>query len=112
MTSFAHISDVHLAPLPPVRAGQLINKRLTGYINWRLRRKDSLSGDGLKTLMLHLREQDPDFIAITGDLVNLGLDEEIDAAANWLKSIGPPGHVCVSPGNHDAYVPGALEMAQ
>ncbi|MEO6395601.1 MAG: metallophosphoesterase [Devosia sp.] len=112
MTSFAHLSDVHLAPLPPLRPGQLINKRLTGYLNWRLRRKDSLSGDGLQTLVRHLREQNPDFVAVTGDLVNLGLDEEMVAAAEWLKTIGPPGHVCVSPGNHDAYVRGALDLAQ
>lgn len=104
MITLAHISDVHLAPLPPVRWTELANKRLTGYLNWRLRRHNSLSGDGLQKLVQHLREQKPDFTAVTGDLVNLGLEEEAGTALDWLKTIGPPEDVCVSPGNHDAYV--------
>ncbi|MEQ1771495.1 MAG: metallophosphoesterase [Devosia sp.] len=112
VTTFAHISDVHLAPLPPLRAGQLIGKRMTGYLNWRIRRKDSLSGDGLETLVRHIREQNPDFIAVTGDLVNLALPDEMEHAREWLAALGPPGRVCVSPGNHDAYVRGSLELAQ
>lgn len=108
MITLAHISDVHLAPLPPVRLTELFNKRLTGYVNWRLRRKNSLSGGGLDTLVQHMREQKPDFTAITGDLVNLGLESEAINTADWLETIGPAEDVCVSPGNHDAYVRKAL----
>jgi len=104
MTTLAHISDVHLAPLPPVRWRELMNKRILGYINWRLRRQGRLSGRGLHTLIQHLHEQSPDFVAVTGDLVNLGLESEADTARNWLETIGPAADVCVSPGNHDAYV--------
>ncbi|HZY68943.1 MAG TPA: metallophosphoesterase, partial [Devosia sp.] len=102
--TLAHISDVHLAPLPPVRAGELFSKRLLGYLNWRLRRHSSLSGTGLDTLIQHMREQKPDFTAITGDLVNLGIEAEAGKAAAWLESIGSTRNTCVSPGNHDAYV--------
>ena len=104
MITLAHISDVHLAPLPPVRWTELANKRITGYLNWRLRRHNSLSGDGLNTLITHMREQKPDFTAITGDLVNLGLEAEATTALKFLMAVGDPEHVCVSPGNHDAYV--------
>ena len=104
MITLAHISDIHLAPLPPVRWTELVNKRLTGYLNWRLRRHNSLSGDGLTKLVSHLREQKPDFTAVTGDLVNLGLEAEARATAEFLKTLGEPAQVCVSPGNHDAYV--------
>jgi 3',5'-cyclic AMP phosphodiesterase CpdA len=104
MTTLAHISDVHLAPLPPIRWTELLNKRITGYVNWRLRRHNSLSGDGLATLVRHMREQNPDFTAITGDLVNLGLEAEANTAWNWLQTVGSPDEVCVSPGNHDAYL--------
>ena len=38
MITLAHISDIHLAPLPPVRWRELLNKRITGYLNWRLTR--------------------------------------------------------------------------
>jgi len=104
MTTLAHISDVHLAPLPPVKWGELVNKRITGYLNWRFRRQATLSGEGLHNLVQHMREQEPDFTAVTGDLVNLGLEAEANTAYNWLQTLGKPDHVCVAPGNHDAYL--------
>lgn len=109
MITLAHISDVHLAPLPPVRWTELAGKRITGYLNWRLRRHNSLSGDGLNTLIMHMREQKPDFTAITGDLVNLGLPAEAETALKWLETVGTPDNVCVCPGNHDAYVRDSLD---
>ncbi|MEO6015312.1 MAG: metallophosphoesterase [Devosia sp.] len=108
MITLAHISDVHLAPLPPMAWTELLNKRITGYVNWRLRRHSTLSGDGLANLVRHMREQNPDFTAITGDLVNLGLEAEANTAWNWLQTIGGPDDVCVSPGNHDAYLKPSL----
>jgi 3',5'-cyclic AMP phosphodiesterase CpdA len=111
MITLAHISDVHLAPLPPVQARDLLNKRITGFLNWKLKRQKTLDGEGLNLLVRHMREQHPDFIAVTGDLMNLSLDAEVNTAFNWLQTVGPPETVCVSPGNHDAYVPGQLEKA-
>jgi len=88
-----------------------MNKRLTGYLNWRLNRHSALGGEALAALVSHLHEQAPDFTCITGDLLNLGLDDEITAAGEWLEEIGPPEQVCVSPGNHDAYLRGTLTRA-
>ena len=59
-----------------------------------------------------MRETAPDLIAVTGDLVNIAAKAEFEMAAHWLKSLGPPQKVAVVPGNHDAYVPGALAMAE
>jgi 3',5'-cyclic AMP phosphodiesterase CpdA len=112
MITLAHISDVHLAPLPPVRIRELMSKRITGYLNWKLRRQKALGGDGLRTLVNHMREQRPDFTAVTGDITNLSLPAEHKTALAWLKTVGDPSEVCVSPGNHDAYVPGALRAAR
>lgn len=111
MTTLAHISDIHLAPLPPVRPKDLVGKRITGYLNWKLTRKSVLSGESLATLIDHLKTQNADFIAVTGDMTNLALTEEIERAGKWLHELGPAERVCVSPGNHDAYVRGALEKA-
>ncbi|MEP7241776.1 MAG: metallophosphoesterase [Devosia sp.] len=110
MITLAHLSDVHLAPLPPVRLGELFSKRITGYLNWRLRRHSTLSGEGLHTLVQHMKEQRPDFVAVTGDLVNLGLAAEADIAWNWLQTVGGTEEVAVAPGNHDAYVKGSLAI--
>lgn len=45
----------------------------------------------------------PDHVAVTGDLTNVGLPDELDAAADWLRRLGGPTRVSVIPGNHDAY---------
>lgn len=111
MVTLAHLSDIHLAPLPPVRVRDLLNKRITGFLNWKLSRQKTLGGDGLTNLVHHMRAQKPDFTAVTGDLVNLALDAEINTAYNWLQTVGEPEDVCISPGNHDAYLPGQLEKA-
>jgi 3',5'-cyclic AMP phosphodiesterase CpdA len=112
MITLAHISDVHLAPLPPVRLRELLGKRITGFLNWKIKRQRSLGGDGLDNLVRHMREQNPDFVAVTGDLTNLSLPAEHITAFDWLRTLGDAEHVCVSPGNHDAYVPGALRAAR
>lgn len=109
MVTLAHISDVHLAPLPTVRPVELANKRITGYLNWKLNRAKHMQRDTLTHLLEHLKSQQPDLTAITGDLVNLALDAEFTNAANWIKILGTPEQVCAIPGNHDAYVPGARE---
>ena len=104
----AHLSDVHLGPLPPVHWSQLIGKRITGYVNWRRNRAASMGGDALGALTADLLAQAPDHIAVSGDLTNLALPMEIARAGEWLRRLGDPEDVSVVPGNHDAYVPGAL----
>ena len=112
MITLAHISDIHLSPMPDVAWRDLLGKRLTGYLNWKLKRHDELNSETLASLVAHLQAQKADFTAVTGDLVNLALPFEMDRAGQWLKALGPSDRVAACPGNHDAYVPGALESAQ
>ena len=109
MFRLAHMSDPHLGPLPGVTAGQLASKRITGYVNWRAGRCRNHDSGALAELIQDMRSERPAHIAITGDLINLGLESEIGRAGDWLKSLGRAATVSVVPGNHDAYVPGALE---
>ena len=109
MFRLAHLSDIHMGPLPKVRRRELMSKRITGYINWQRSRAKSMGGDVLKGLVDHIHGAAPDHIAVTGDLVNLALDAEVILARTWLGTVGEPRDVSVVPGNHDAYVPGALE---
>ena len=108
MYRLAHLSDIHLGPLPKVRKRDLVSKRITGYINWQRNRGKEMGGEWLHGLLAHLHAQSPDHIAVTGDLVNLALEAEVEAARGWLETVGAPEGVSVVPGNHDAYVPGAL----
>jgi len=112
MITLAHISDIHLSPLPSIGLRDLFGKRLTGFLNWKLKRHGELNSETLVRLVQHMQEQKADFTAVTGDLTNLALPAEIERAGNWLQSLGGSDNVAVCPGNHDAYVPGALEGAQ
>ncbi len=108
MFRLAHISDIHLGPLPPVRRSELASKRITGYLNWHRNRSGSMGEDALEQLVQHMLAAVPDHIAVTGDLINLALKEEIRLARLWLERLGEPRNVSVVPGNHDTYVRGAL----
>jgi 3',5'-cyclic AMP phosphodiesterase CpdA len=109
MFRLAHISDVHLGPLPHFRRRDLMTKRITGYINWRRNRAKSLGNAVLAAVIDDLHASAPDHIAMTGDLVNLSLDAELPAARLWMEALGEPKNVSYVPGNHDAYVIGALQ---
>jgi 3',5'-cyclic AMP phosphodiesterase CpdA len=104
MAVLAHISDIHLGPLPRVRFRELTNKRIFGYWNWQRNRARVFDASVLTAITDDIRTTHPDHIAVTGDLVNLGLDAEYDAALAWLQTLGEPKDVTVVPGNHDAYL--------
>ncbi|MFB2550618.1 metallophosphoesterase family protein [Ensifer soli] len=109
MFKLAHISDIHLGPLPRLSFRELASKRITGFLNWHRNRRRHLFGDTLETLMEHIEAARPDHVALTGDLVNLASSREITTATEWLREAGPADWLSVVPGNHDAYVPGAYE---
>jgi 3',5'-cyclic AMP phosphodiesterase CpdA len=111
MFRLAHFSDIHLGPLPAVRYRELASKRITGYINWRRSRRHHMQDGIAERLIADLRHMPHDHIAVTGDLVNLALDGEIEMARMWLEALGSFEDVSLVPGNHDAYVPGALDRA-
>ncbi len=111
MFRLAHISDIHLGPLPDVPIRDLLSKRITGYVNWHRNRRKHLFGNTLELLLEEMKTHAPDHVAVTGDLVNLATEVEIRNAALWLSGVGKPTDVSVVPGNHDAYVPGAAGRA-
>jgi len=100
----AHVSDLHLSTLDGVGARALLDKRILGYLSWRHRRRREHRTEALDALRADLEVLRPDHIAVTGDLTHLGLPHEFRQAAAWLGRLGPPEHITVVPGNHDAYV--------
>lgn len=111
MYTLAHLSDPHLGPLPPPRLRELASKRVLGYVNWQRNRAGVLLEEPLTRLVDDLLARHPDHIAVTGDLINLALNAELLPARRWLATLGSAEDVSVVPGNHDAYVPGALSRA-
>jgi 3',5'-cyclic AMP phosphodiesterase CpdA len=90
--------------MPRARRRDLMGKRVLGYVNWHRGRKLVHRRDILEVLTRDLIERQPDHIAVTGDLVNIGLPEEFLLASDWLHELGPADRVTAIPGNHDAYV--------
>ena len=103
----AHLSDAHIGPLPRPRSRELMGKRLTGFVNWRRRgRLHNMSV--LARIVADMRGQAPDHIAMTGDILNIGLPAEFPFARAWLETLGTTEDVSFVPGNHDAYVRSSL----
>lgn len=99
----AHVTDVHLGPLPQARLAELMCKRAFGYLSWRRKRHRLHRADVLAALAADLALDPPDHIAVTGDLVNIALPTEFEQAARWLEATAEPERLTVVPGNHDAY---------
>ena len=104
MFLLAHLSDLHTTPLDVRRPAELIGKRALGWLSWQVRRKRIHRSEVLESLLSDLRDRSPDHVVVTGDLTNVALDSEVEAARGWLARIGSPEAVTAIPGNHDAYV--------
>jgi 3',5'-cyclic AMP phosphodiesterase CpdA len=111
MFRLAHLSDVHLGPLPDLTYRELASKRVTGYVNWQRNRRKFMHDGVIDAVVNDMKASSPNHLAVTGDLVNLALDGEIEMARLWLQELGSPDDVSVVLGNHDAYVPGAFDKA-
>lgn len=101
--TIAHLSDVHLGPIAGFTPRYWNLKRTLGYANWLRHRRTAYQRPVLERIVADVAAQAPDHIAVTGDIVNIGLPQEHINALAWLESVGSPEHVSVIPGNHDIY---------
>jgi 3',5'-cyclic AMP phosphodiesterase CpdA len=107
--TLAHFSDLQWCCPVGIRVRELLNKRLFGYLKWRLHRHTGYRNEILAVLQQDLKSGHPDHIVITGDLTHLSRSEEFRRTAKWLRSLGPSWQITVIPGNHDMYVKTAWE---
>ncbi len=106
----AHFSDVHALSLDGVRPWQFLNKRVAGYLNLRLNRREKHPVSLFRAMVADLNEHPVDHVVVTGDLTNLSLRPEFELAREILDGIAlGPSEVSVIPGNHDVYTLGALQ---
>ncbi|WP_018716703.1 metallophosphoesterase family protein [Arhodomonas aquaeolei] len=103
--AFVHLSDPHMTSLRRLRARDLVNKRLLGYLSWRRSRRRDHDPEVLGALRHALADHPGDAVVITGDLTHLGTPDEYAEARDWLATLGPAERVSVVPGNHDLYAP-------
>jgi 3',5'-cyclic AMP phosphodiesterase CpdA len=103
--ALAHLSDVHLGPLPRGSVfGHFSGKRLIGAVSWHLNRKRMHLPQVANAVRDSILAAKVDHVAFTGDLVNIAGWNEFPPAAAWLKTLGSPTQLSMTPGNHDAYV--------
>ena len=100
----AHLSDLHLPLVGTPHIRSLLNKRVLGWLSWSRRRRKEHRPEVLEALLTDLTVTQPDHVVVTGDLTNIGLEEEFRMAAAWLQQLGDQQHVSLVPGNHDTYV--------
>ena len=89
MFILAHLSDPHLAPLPPPRpARALVQARARLHQLAAQAPLASTAPTCWRRSCADLKAHAPDHIAVTGDLVNLSLDSEFAPARAWLDALG------------------------
>jgi hypothetical protein len=76
-----------------LRLRDYASKRIVGYTNWKRNRKEAMTSDSLDRLVTDMHAQNPDHIAVTGDLTNIAMREEFENARLWLEALGPPERV-------------------
>ena len=85
-------------------------KRVMGYVNWKRGRERLNDMAMLARLVADLRAQSPDHVAMTGDVVNIGLAGRIPPRRGVDAHAWASRPTSVSrPGNHDAYVRDAMK---
>ncbi|MFT3952939.1 MAG: metallophosphoesterase [Piscinibacter sp.] len=111
MTLIAHVSDLHLGPVPFPASRPLGLKPALGWINWA--RQPGQHDNALwREVAERITAAKPDFTMVTGDLIELGLASEWQAAAAALQRLGPPATISWAPGNHDFYTGAAVARAR
>ena len=104
--TLAHLSDVHLGPLPKSAAWKdFALKRVIGALSWKLNRHKLHDPAIAAAVVEDVKTMAPDHVAFTGDLLNISAHAEFQRAARWMENFGDPAWISFVPGNHDAYVP-------
>lgn len=104
MMILAHLSDMHVSPLPRLHASEFTLKRGLAYLSWQRKRKHRFSASVLSAMITDIQAQGVNHVLVTGDQCNLSLKAEFALATAWLEQIGGPEFVSVIPGNHDAHL--------
>jgi Icc protein len=110
ITRIAHLSDVHMLDCRPNPARA---RFATRYLSFGRPLEPALRLKRLTRALDAAKRSAADHVVISGDLTEIGAEEEYAAFADALDDAElDPENVTLVPGNHDAYsVPGAWDAA-
>src|SRR5688572_31702300 len=97
MFALAHLSDPHLAGWSVDRPAALANKRITGWLSWRLNRHKIHLARVLDLMQADMAGQRSDNVALTADLVIISLPQGFRVARPCRRIPGPPAGVLSFP---------------
>src|SRR3972149_3354405 len=98
-----HLTDPHLSSLAGQTFRALRGKRRSGYLSWTYKRQMIYRRETLALLTTAIRAEAADQLILTGDLIQIGLEQEIREVSSWLAELAPSQQVFFVPGNHDVY---------
>jgi 3',5'-cyclic AMP phosphodiesterase CpdA len=98
-----HVTDPHLSTLRGLPLGAMRGKRMSGFLSWTFRRQLVYQRSVLDRLSDAVNAESPDHLILSGDLVQIGLEEEIVQVRSWLADLAATHQVFFVPGNHDVY---------
>lgn len=98
-----HLTDPHLSTLEAVSPWTLRGKRCLGFLSWWSKRRHHLRAATLARVTAAACDEGADLALVTGDLVHIGLAEELVQARAWLDTLAVSQPVVLVPGNHDCY---------
>jgi 3',5'-cyclic AMP phosphodiesterase CpdA len=104
-----HLTDPHMSSLAGEKFSKLRGKRWSGYLSWRKNRRKQFLPAVLNKLTGAIKAENADQILLTGDLIQIGLENEITQATEWLDQLGPAEQIMLVPGNHDIYAKGSAD---
>lgn len=107
-TRIGHLSDIHVPALEPLSIKDVFSKRITGFLNFKLKRQKEYDIAVLEAAVQRLIDAKVDAVIISGDLTNLAYLQEFEAARALLTPLSDAGIPWfVIPGNHDRYLAAA-----
>lgn len=98
-----HLTDPHLSSLAGQTFYALHGKRRSGYLSWTYKRQRIYRRGVLELLTTAIRAEAADQLILSGDLIQIGLEQEIREVSGWLADLAPSHQVFFVPGNHDVY---------
>jgi 3',5'-cyclic AMP phosphodiesterase CpdA len=100
---FLHLTDPHLSSLAGVSPWALSGKRALGFLSWWSKRRHHLNAATLARVTHAAGSEGAQMALVTGDLVHIGLPQELRQACAWLDTLAATQPVVLVPGNHDCY---------
>lgn len=101
----SHTSDIHLPLTFKPNISSLFNKRVIGYINHYSNRRNVHKLENIELILNDIKlKNKTGHTILSGDIVNLSLEEEFIKANEFLGKYFTKNNLSIIPGNHDAYV--------